>query len=431
MIIKDMTIKTPSPTTKASSKFSSILPLCLVIFIDTFAMTMVYPLFAPLFSLDIANGGFFASDVTQQTKNLLYGLTMAIYPIMMFFAAPFLGSLSDRIGRKKVLLLCLCGAGVAAGLSGIAIILRSFTLFFITRIIAGAMAGSLPVAQAAITDISDERDKIINISLVGFAYTLGLVLGPVAGGILSNNDVVAWFDLATPFFVTGLLSIINTVILIATFKETLTTTWKSSHSKTIQFLRPLLMFFKSMQNRDIRNIMLVYFFYILGWNVYLSFIALHLFQKYQFTSTQIGYFVGWVGLILSCTMALVIRIMVKFFSTTQILYSAITLSILGILVSMLPNVFFQWVSAIPIACGMGLAYTTVTKLFSDAVRPELQGWIMGVSASTVAAAAGLGGILTGVVSANHLIAFILIITVWTFCLIVATKKLKPKSTLSA
>lgn len=414
-------------TNKCASKICILLPLCMVIFIDTFALTLVYPLFAPLFSLDTTSGGFFSSSVSMPSKNMFYGLSMAIYPIFMFFTAPFLGNLSDHIGRKKVLLLCLLGASIAACLSGIAVVIHSFILFFIARVIAGCVAGSLPVAQAAITDISDEQDKTINISLVGFAYTFGLVFGPVIGGFLSNKNLLSWFNLATPFFVTTLLSLGNATMLMSTFKETLAKTEQVISSTIILILKPLLMFVNATKNKATRNIILACFFYILGWNVYLSFISLHLFQQYQFSATEIGYFVSWVGLILSITMAVLIRVVTKYFNTIQTLQLAIMLSIMGIFINMIPYTIFQWLSAIPIACGMGLAYTAITKIFSDAVATDLQGWIMGVAASTMAAAAGVGGILTGFVSTNYLVAFISTIIIWILCLWFARRLYKLKA----
>ena len=90
---------------KSSSPRKIILPLCMVIFIDTFAMTLVYPLFAPLFSLSAAEGGIISWNLSLPMRDVLYGLTMAIYPLCMFFTAPLLGDFSDHIGRKKVLLI--------------------------------------------------------------------------------------------------------------------------------------------------------------------------------------------------------------------------------------------------------------------------------------------------------------------------------------
>lgn len=419
-------MNTHNITKKHLSKLNVIIPLCMVIFIDTFAMTLIYPLFAPLFSLDTTSGGFFAENISLHIKNMLYGLTMAIYPIFMFFSSPLLGDLSDRIGRKKVLLVCLLGSSICAGLSGIATIAHSFVLFFIARMLAGTMAGSLPVAQAAITDISDEHDKTINVSLIGFAYTIGVVLGPVIGGFLTNKNIASWFGFSTPFFLTAALSICNAFILIFALHETLITVAQPINKKLRQIFKPLVMLLTAFKNKKLLNIIVACFFFVLAWNMYLSFVSLYLFQKYHLTAMQLGYFVGWIALIMSITMLLIIRVMIRYFTTVQILYQAILFSIAGGFICMLPGISIQWISAILIACGMGLTYSTIITLFSNAVAADLQGWIMGVSAATMASAAGVGGLLIGIVSINTTIAFISIIVIWAlsffFSLRIESKK---------
>lgn len=203
-------------------------------------------------------------------------------------------------------------------------------------------------------------------------------------------------------------------MLILVFKETKLNT-KTFALKNIEILKPLMMLVHALQNKNIRNIIFVGFLFVLGWSVYMQFIALHLFQKYNFTSMQIGYFVGWIGIFMSISMLFLIRLMVRFFSTIQILFSGILLSIVGIVIAIFHVVTVEWISAIPIACGMGLAYNTIITLFSDSVSPDLQGWIMGVSASIMAAAAGIGGIITGIVANNGFLAFISIILLWILC----------------
>jgi len=90
---------------QTSSQIKIILPLCMVIFIDALAMTLIYPLFAPLFSLDTAHGGLIIGNLSLAAKDFLYGITMAVYPLAMFFTAPLLGDFRIRlVGRR----FCCC-----------------------------------------------------------------------------------------------------------------------------------------------------------------------------------------------------------------------------------------------------------------------------------------------------------------------------------
>lgn len=405
------------------SSLSIILPLCAVIFIDYFALTLSFPLLAPLFSLDVSHGGLALGQNSLTTRNFLYGLTMAVFPIFMFFSSPLLGHLSDQVGRKKTLVLCLCGSIVSGFLSGTAVLLHSFILLFITRIIAGCMSGSVPVAQAAIADMSDESDKTINLSLISIAMTLGFILGPVIGGVLSNKKLVSWFGFETPFFLAGALSILNLVSLSFTYQDN-TPKSKTSVTKTwMHLIDPLIKFWTAFFDKKIRNIMLCAFLFILGWNTYLQHLMIHLFQTYHFTSAQLGGIVSWIAIIMTLTMLFIIRILVRHFKTRTILHVAVTLCLVGICIGfMIHTVYAQWLCASLMGCGVGLGYSTIMRLFSDAVSANLQGWIMGISASCMAAGSALAGILTGFLALHSIFAFAALFIIFGTCLYYAYQK---------
>lgn len=396
------------------SQRGTIFSLCMVIFIDTFAMALAYPIFAPLFSLAISQGGLLSANISLPMRNILYGLTIAIYPIFMFFSSPLLGDYADRVGRKTILLLCLLGAGFGAALSGLAIIIHNFALFFISRMIVGGMSGSLSAAQAAISDISDKKVKALNLSLIGFAFTLGIVLGPICSGILSNKNILTWCNFSTPFFITTILSICNAILLIFTFKETFCTPNQIKSSST-NIIKPLIIFTEALQNKAIRKIMITCFLYVLGWHIYLQFTPLYLFQKFNFTTTQLGYFASWVAIIMNISMLIIIRLILRYYSVIQTLYLGIILSILGISIALIPSILIQWICVLPIACGIGLSYTTIITLFSDNANAQTQGRMMGVSSSTMAAAASIGGILTGFMTSYNNFGFTLIMATWIIC----------------
>lgn len=410
--------------TEHRSSFKTILSLCAVVFIDYFALTLSFPLLAPLFSLSMENGGLALGNSSVELRNFLYGITMAIYSIFMFFSSPLLGHFADQIGRRKTLLFCLSGSAISAFLSGTAVLMHSFILLFLARIVAGCMAGSVPSAQAAIIDISTtEKEKTIHLSLIAMAMSLGYVLGPVVGGVVSNQSLVSWFGFQTPFFLAGVLSLCNIVSLSLTFKEpkhykneNLTNTW-------MHLVDPLIKFWKAFFDKSIRNVMLCAFFFILGWNIYLQYMMLYLFQEYHFTSARLGNFVSWIAFIMSITMLFIIRILVRYFTTRKILHLAIILCLIGVLGSFITHTALtQWTSATIIASGIGLGYATIMKLFSDSVPADMQGWIMGVSASCIAAGSALAGILTGFLSIHSVLAFTSILVIFFLCLFYSYQK---------
>ena len=177
------------PTSPANLK--SFVPLFLVLFIDSMGLGLLFPILASLITDPLLS--FLPSATTMMTRDILYGLTVGIFMLSWFFGAAILGDLSDMIGRRRSLIICLVGTAVGYFISAIAVLTGSLSLLIVGRIIAGLTSGSQPIAQAAIIDISDDANKTKNMGLMIMFIALGFVFGPVLGGVLSSNNIVSWF----------------------------------------------------------------------------------------------------------------------------------------------------------------------------------------------------------------------------------------------
>src|SRR5438105_1114250 len=169
---------------KEQSFFFKAAPLFLVLFIDSMGLGLVFPILNALVIDPHAN--FISASFSANARNLLFGFTISIYMFCWFFGAAFLGDLSDQIGRKKSLMICLLGACFGYLFSALAVVVNSYLLLIIGRIIAGFTAGSQSIAQAAIVDISLPEHKARNLGLILFFASLGFIVGPMIGGILST-----------------------------------------------------------------------------------------------------------------------------------------------------------------------------------------------------------------------------------------------------
>lgn len=150
----------------------AIIPLLLVIAIDSMGFGFVFPVLTPMFLQ--GHSSILPIGTSPLMHDFLYGLVVAVYPFCMFFGAPILGDLSDHWGRKKVLFICLLGTGVGYLLSGIGVSTNHFSLLILGRIVDGLTACSLTMAQAAIADVStNERRQ---------AKYMGLMMFAIAGG---------------------------------------------------------------------------------------------------------------------------------------------------------------------------------------------------------------------------------------------------------
>ena len=205
------------PNLMHKSFFLTAAPLFLVLFIDSMGLGLVFPVLNTL--IFDPNAHFFSHALMPQTRNLLYGITIGTYMLCWFFGAAFLGDLSDQIGRKKCLMICLIGAVIGYLLTALAVIFANYGLLITGRVIAGFTAGSQSISQAAIVDLSAPEHKARNLGFILFFCSLGFALGPVIGGILSASSLVSWFSYAMPFYFAAGISLLNALLLQWLFHE--------------------------------------------------------------------------------------------------------------------------------------------------------------------------------------------------------------------
>jgi multidrug resistance protein len=145
--------------------------------------------------------------VTEQT----IGLLTAAFSISQFFATPVLGSLSDKFGRKPILVLSLVGTCVSFILFGFA---HSIIMLFAARILDGLTGGNISVAQAMVSDISPPKERAKNFGILGSAFGFGFVIGPAIGGLLSK------FGTKVPFFFAAGIALLGVMLTLFLLKET-------------------------------------------------------------------------------------------------------------------------------------------------------------------------------------------------------------------
>ncbi len=378
------------------SFFKSAGPLLLVILIDGMGLGLVFPILNSLIfdpQSDFLSGAFF----TPALQNMIYGAIVSIFMLCWFFGAAVLGDLSDKIGRKKSLLICLLGTFLSYILSAIAVMIHSLSLLILGRVIAGFTSGSQPIAQAAIVDLSSPEDKMRNIGYILFALSIGFIVGPLIGGILSNKNIIPWFDFSVPFYFAAIISLINMGMLWWLFNETFMT--KSTTFK-VNFYQAIAIFISAFKNEKIRNLSIIFFIFMVGWSSFYSFIALFLLKSYQFTPTQVSLYMAGMGVGFGIGNVYLSNFFARRFSLTIIfICSALMTAILIFLMLLLQSALFNWLIIIPLASAVSVAYTASLTLFSNQVDENSQGWVMGVTGSIMAFVFGVDGIVVGIVAA--------------------------------
>jgi len=351
---------------------------------------IVIPVLASLFiNGSILTGSSFA------TKTLILGLLIAVYPLAQFFGAPILGALSDKHGRKKILLVSLIGTFIGYVLFAIGIITNSLWVLFLSRLIDGFTGGNISVAIAAISDISDEKDKVKRFGLVGMAFGLGVIVGPVIGGILSDSEHVSWFNYALPFWFAAFLTLVNIVHLLLLFDETLLIRKKAK----ISLLTGIKNIKKAFNIKMLRNVFLFSLFLGIGFSFFTQFFQVFLIEKFDFSESGIGTFFAFMGLCIAITQGLIVRPLSKKFKPAQILTWTPLLLAIAIFAMILPGKYMGVYLIVPfIAITNGLTLPNTSALISSKASKEDQGEIFGINQSFQSLSMAIPAILAGIVA---------------------------------
>lgn len=380
-------------TYKPQSFLLAASPLFLVLFIDSMGLGLVFPILNSL--IFDSNAHFLSSTLSPGMHNLIYGFTIGIFMLCWLFGAAFLGDLSDQIGRKKSLMICLLGAAFSYIFSAIAVILHSYFLLLVGRIVAGFTAGSQSIAQAAIVDISEPEDKARNLGLILFFTSLGFAFGPMVGGVLSDSALVSWFNFCMPFCFAATISLINALLLFLLFHET----FFHEHKVQLKLYHAIEILISAFKNEQVRELSIILLVMIFGWSGFYSFIAMYLFHFYHFSAMETGLFMALMGSGFGIGTGFLIEPLTKRYSLQACVFWGCLLTALGVALMLLATKqIFAWFFVMIVAISIAVAYSTLLTLFSNQVDEDSQGWVMGITGAIMAFAFGINGLLVGLLA---------------------------------
>lgn len=340
--------------------------------------------------------------VTPDSWSLASGLMMfgwlnAAFPLAQFIFAPILGQLSDKFGRKKIILLSTFGTSISYILFAIAIVTKNIPLLFFARIMDGCTGGNISVAQAVIGDISSPQNRAKNFGLIGMAFGLGFIFGPVIGGIGSDNHLVSWFTAATPFYFTAALSIINVFLILKFLPETL----KVKSGKRLDITRPIHNIAMAFSQPGLRNIMPSTFLFNCGFTFFTTFFAIIMTTKYHFTQSGIGNYFAYVGIMIVVSQGLLVRRIAKIAKDYQVLrFSLFGTGFCLLAFFLIPTSSQYLIYYIPpfLAGFNALTMSFNTSLITRVTPENMRGEAMGINSSVMAMAQALPAIISGYIA---------------------------------
>jgi multidrug resistance protein len=357
-------------------KKSPLASILSIVFIDLIGFGMIIPIL-PLYAQRF------------QATEWQIGLLLASYSFMQFLASPVLGWLSDRYGRKPVLLCSLIGSAVGYMLMAGAV---SLATLFAARILAGISGASVGTASAYIADITPPENRSKRIGLIGAAFGVGFVLGPAIGGILSHFSVVA------PFWFAAILSILNAIVMWIVLPE------PERHVARQQGPVNFRETFEQAGSWRLGVITVTYFIGIAGFAIVTVIYAQVSNRRFDLNQSQISYIFVMMGLIGAMIQGGAIGRLAKRFGDVDLAITGFAVMAVSMMAMPLAHTIpvFVLFSA-GLAMGNSLSQPTMSAIASKGASPALQGRVLGVVQSAGSLGRVFGPVIAGILlTSDHL-----------------------------
>ncbi len=334
-------------------KKSPLLPIFLIVFIDLLGFGLILPL------LPFYAESFGASELTV-------GVLLASYSLMQFIGAPILGRLSDRYGRRPILLISQLGTFVGFVILGFA---NALWMLFLSRIIDGISGANISTAQAYIADVTDEKNRARNFGLIGAAFGLGFIIGPAVGGFLSQ------FGYHVPAFFAAGLSLLTMILTFFMLPE-------PEHKNNSRREFSIKALKKAFGHPTIGILLTMVFTFGLAFAMFQTSFALFASARFGFNVQQTALVLTYVG-ILSVIMQLVVvkRVVKRLGENRSIVLTLAALALGLVLMAAVQNPLMLIVVMPILSFGGGITSPVLTSLISKSVDRAEVGGMLGISTS--------------------------------------------------
>lgn len=391
----------------------ALLTVLLIVFVDILGFTIMIPLL-PFYAESLGATPF------------VVGMLSSIYGLCSLIAGPILGDLSDRYGRRIVLLLSQIGTCV-----GFVILALSKTLWivFLSRIIDGITAGNLTVAQAYISDVTEPEHRTRAMGLIGASFGLGFILGPAISGVLVH------FGHAAPIWASAglsLISILGTTLFLKDRKKVNTEIKKEGGA-----LAQLKKSFRLLKTPVLKECFTVFFIFSVCFALYMSGLALYCeralkWNGHAFTAREVGLLLSYVGIISLFIQILLMGFLVRKLGEVNIMlvgFSSTTIALLVMGFAPLLAIFLMGITVN--AFGNAILRPAISGMLSKNASPAHQGLVFGLNQTLMSIAQIICPLISGFLIEKEL--------TFTWCLLISgisflgfvigkitSKKIKPQ-----
>jgi MFS family permease len=328
----------------------------------------------------------------QDGGALIAGMLSSFYAFTQLFTGPIIGALSDRFGRRPVLLICLCGTALGYLILGLA---NSLALLFLAVLMDGLTGGNLTTVYAYIADVTNSENRARGMGLVGAAFGLGLMAGPALGGFLSQ------YGLYVPAFVACGIALANVVFGYFVLPESLPIEKRQIKplAESFNWMKQFTGLFAQKQSSGlpIKNLLLAMFLLNLAFAGLQSNFPLYSNFRFQWNPTQNGYFYLYVGVCAVFIQGFLFGKLQPRFGEKRLTIFGLTFMSIGLAcMAFAPQAWMLFPAVTIVALGTGTSIPSLTALVSLRVSESEQGRLMGGTQTLLALTNIFGPIIAGV-----------------------------------
>ncbi len=350
-----------------------LIPLFLIVFINLVGFGIIIPVL-PLYA-----ESFSASATT-------IGLLLASYSLAQMLATPYLGALSDRYGRRPILILSQLGTFISFMMLGFA---NTLPMVFAARILDGASGGSISTAQAYISDVVEEKNRAKAFGVIGAAFGIGFIAGPAISALLGANG-----NFTVPIFLAAAISLLSLVLTVILLPESLPADQRGAlrtpRILDIAGLREIL------GMGQLTTLFAIFFAFNLAQAGFQGMFALFALSRFGFGLRETGYFLAYSGLLAALFQGGATGPIVKRWGERNVIRTGLLLAALGlVLSSMVQSWPLLLLALTPLSIGLSLATPALNSMLTRESPAGAYGRILGLSQSVAALARVLGPLLAG------------------------------------
>jgi DHA1 family tetracycline resistance protein-like MFS transporter len=352
----------PEKPAPSAGRAPAFLFVFFTVLLDMLSIGIIIPVL-PKLILSFMGGKF---DAAAETL----GVFMAVFALMQFLASPVMGALSDRFGRRPVILISNLGLGLDYLIMATA---PSLWVLFAGRVLAGVLSSTVSTAQAYIADVTPPEGRAARFGMLGAVFGMGFVLGPALGGILGH------YDLRYPFFAAAAMSLLNFLYGYFVLPESLPVERRVPFR--FRTANPLAAVRLLSRSADLTRLGLVSFLIMLAHQVLPACAVLYMGLRYGWQEREVGFLLAGVGVAGMIVQGGLVRPVVKAIGEKRAMLLGLVAGALGFALYGFAETGLVFILTVPVMALWGFAQPSVSALMTREVGPEEQGRLQGVSAS--------------------------------------------------